>query len=130
MPKLDFLEQLIAQQEPLNVRRLSSSNPFFRRQNRIENENLINFSLFLCIRDTPIFRIYDDPSNIGQMLENNAKEFFDCYKKFNNFKFLDLKKNTINVPFPAEILNIYEEDFKFGKEKWKMQFLEKFFFSF
>ena len=128
VPKLDFLEQLIASQETLSLRHISPSFSFFKRKKPRENENLINFSFFLCLRDTPIFRIYDDPSQIGNMLENNAREFFDCYKKFNNFKFLEQKRNVINVPFPAEILKIYEEDFRFGNEKWKMQFLEKFYF--
>lgn len=81
----------------------------------------MNFTFFYGIRDTPIYRIFDEPVDINNTLIEHTKEFFTFFKKFNNFQ-LSQKDKEIIVPIPKEVFITYEEDFGVSKDK-KLKFL-------
>ena len=96
---------------------------FFLR-NKIREEKLINFTFFYGIRDTPIYRVFDEPNDLTTTLVEHTKEFFGFFKKFNNFQFLH-KEKEVGVPIPKEVFLTYEEDFGLSKEK-KIKFLSQY----
>lgn len=122
VPKLDFLTQLLSNEEHhlFKKKDISKEFAFFHRK-KINEERLVNFTFFYGIRDTPIYRIFDEPQEISASLVEHTKEFFQLFKKFNNFQFFQ-KEKEIAVPIPKEVFLTYEEDFGLSKEK-KIKFL-------
>lgn len=126
VPKLDFLTQLLSNEEHhlFKKKDISKEFSFFHRK-KIKEERLVNFTFFYGIRDTPIYRIFDEPVDINTTLIEHTKEFFTFFKKFNNFQ-LSQKDKEIVVPIPKEVFITYEEDFGVSKDK-KLKFLAQYF---
>ena len=117
IPKLDFITQLLSNEDHQLFKKKEISKEFtFFHRNKIKEEKLINFTFFYAIRDTPIYRIFDEPNDINLTLIEHTKEYFTFFKKFNNFQFFQ-KEKELGVPIPKEVFITYEEDFGLTKEK-------------
>jgi len=114
---LDFITQLLSNEDHQLFKKKEIGKDFtFFHRNKIKEEKLINFTFFYAIRDTPIYRIFDEPADLNATLIEHTKEFFSFFKKFNNFQFFQ-KEKELGVPIPKEVFITYEEDFGLTKEK-------------